>query len=438
MTSDEKILNFLEGDLNESAEQSLFEELLHEPGLRASIRHFYEINAAIRNDHEAFSPPIEAESKLGLAFQTLALGGAESMATSANAGFITSVLLPKIGLVTSLVTAFFMGSILTHSFHSPEKFATFGGSTKGYAAIQQTDKSIFEENLFSNKAYLSNKLQSDNSSFNSGSFSNKNLATNDKVEYRTITKYVYLNRPQKPAIPNFVAKADNAKYLPKFEGVNFNLGNNLQPKNEIYYKAIQKIEAKDLQEGNFAENNVANNLSMKVKQNAPISMPLVIEEEESPKLISELRHQIQTNVSNSVAGSGDSKFYDDMVFGFYVNFLPTLPIGIETGVERYAQTLKVNSGDTIYIDQKPRYYWVGLSGRYYPFEQSTFNPYVQGTLGATSVGPLIRGRVGTDFEFSESIGFTFGLESSAMFYTFNRQNLFSGRWGATSGIKVSF
>lgn len=112
MNYDEKILNFFEGDLNQYEEKDLFQELLNEPNLRANMREYYEINSAIKNDYEAFSPPIETEKNLALALQTMAIGGAETLSTGASSGIATSTVLSKLGYISSLILTFFIGSIL--------------------------------------------------------------------------------------------------------------------------------------------------------------------------------------------------------------------------------------------------------------------------------------------------------------------------------------
>ncbi len=392
MNYDEKILNFFEGDLNQYEEKDLFQELLNEPNLRANMREYYEINSAIKNDYEAFSPPIETEKNLALALQTMAIGGAETLSTGASSGIATSTVLSKLGYISSLILTFFIGSIFTNSFNSPSLPKYFNNNIN----TTSVTSNLNEKNTLSKNVVLENTNL------------NKKAISDNHEKFKTITKIVYKDR----ILSNYKNNSSNSSPLANMS---------ITPNSNINTEVL-KNDSNNFKDISFTNNRFQNeNMIVNVNSDKPVNFNsginvntnMPFEYENIPKFKSkiafaELRYQYQKSIFKTISGEGENSIYDDMSLGMYVNFLPTFALGFETGQERYAQTLKVNSGDTVYLDQRPRYFWSGISGRYsQPIEKSFFLPYIQGTIGATSVGPLFRGRLGFDYEFTSSIGFTF-------------------------------
>jgi hypothetical protein len=128
---------------------------------------------------------------------------------------------------------------------------------------------------------------------------------------------------------------------------------------------------------------------------------------------------------------------NNMAAGAYLMLTPSFALGVEGGAEAYDQVLNFDTGDTDRVEQRPIYGWGGLAGRYYlgTISGLDLQPFMQGTLGMTTAGPLGRLRLGTGYDLGV-MSLNAGVEASTLVYTFNGRPLMSGRWGATFGAEV--
>ncbi len=157
-------------------------------------------------------------------------------------------------------------------------------------------------------------------------------------------------------------------------------------------------------------------------------------------MLAEVRGQLGWALNTSNVHADVASGRQAYAVGALWRFADGLGLGLEAGSETYDQTLRYQGGDTLQIDQRPRYTWGGATLRY---EISRFSlvglaPFVQTTLGATSVGPMLRVRVGAQYQISGAFGATIGGEMSSLMYQFDGQRLMSGRVGATAGLQYIF
>jgi hypothetical protein len=155
--------------------------------------------------------------------------------------------------------------------------------------------------------------------------------------------------------------------------------------------------------------------------------------------ITEARYQFGGSLNESNARSVGTLGRDAYAMGAYWQFNSSLAAGIEGGNESYDQTLRYRNSDTLQIDQRPNYFWGGLSLRYYlgALSIADVEPYLQTTFGGTSAGPIFRFRLGAQYELGSNVSATLSGEFSSLFYKFDQQSLTSGRWGVTGGIQYT-
>ena len=143
------------------------------------------------------------------------------------------------------------------------------------------------------------------------------------------------------------------------------------------------------------------------------------------------------NPTNARNGGSPAAFMNNLAVGAYMMMGRSFAVGIEGGSEAYDQVLSFDSGDTDKVEQRPTYVWGGVAGRYYlgTIPGIELQPFMQGTLGFTSAGPLGRIRLGAGYDLGTA-ALNIGVEASTLVYSFNGRPLMSGRVGATVGAEV--
>lgn len=121
-----------------------------------------------------------------------------------------------------------------------------------------------------------------------------------------------------------------------------------------------------------------------------------------------------------------------VVRGFSQNFAAVLEAGSESYIQKFDQ-LK-SDGRIFHVEQAPSVLWGGIGLRYAIAPESTFNPFIQGIVGGSEAGPLVRSMVGLDWQFSRSAGITFGVDYSLLTFAFQDRAWYSQRIGVGGGI----
>lgn len=95
-------------------------------------------------------------------------------------------------------------------------------------------------------------------------------------------------------------------------------------------------------------------------------------------------------------------------------------VGLNIGRDFYPQSFSRNIDGKSYTQvQSPQLYYLGLSYQYIPsyfLAQSYVLPVFSAFAGGTSVGPLMKFQLGTEFSFLERFSLNFGVENTTLFY----------------------
>lgn len=121
-----------------------------------------------------------------------------------------------------------------------------------------------------------------------------------------------------------------------------------------------------------------------------------------------------------------------VVRGFSQNFAAVLEAGRESYVQKFDQ-LK-SDGRIFHVEQAPSVLWGGIGLRYAIAPESTFNPFIQGIVGGSEAGPLVRSMIGLDWQFSRSAGITLGVDYSLLTFAFQDRAWYSQRIGVGGGL----
>lgn len=464
MSQSENILEYIDGTLDADAEQQLFDEMAHHPELRVELRHYFNIGDAVRSDREAFAPPAhierslmaglglapvvgEAGESLGGGLARLWFGKLGSMLT----GFVIGVLLAGTGMYFAVrsgsATEVVSDSVGTVA-DRPDRVEMKGDrSAMGDAAsATESGVSIPSEKLIADGQRGSSVAAAD-AAISSGISDGAVMSRGHKG-----------NRSERSVVSN-MASASTLSPDGDFSASESTLdasgmGGRSQSDTKLIGSREMGLDSARLKtvlptmlRPSPTETEPPNPASESVGSVASpdgldaFSSWTSREEDDADterSWLVEGRYMLGRATFQNNARAVPSAFPENYAVGGYAQVSDALYVGLEGGVERYAQTLYINSHDTLTIDQQPRYSWIGGSLRYQlgTVPAIGVRPFVQATVaGIANVGPLVRLRIGLSREVVAGLSITGGFEASSLVYTFNDQRLFSARWGLTGSMQ---
>lgn len=116
-------------------------------------------------------------------------------------------------------------------------------------------------------------------------------------------------------------------------------------------------------------------------------------------------------------------------------------VGIEIGNESFPMVFEGDrNGQLVRYEQYPTTAWAGLTYRYTGsnFGATSFAPYGQFMVGGSKFGPIGRMSGGVQYTPVGPLSFVFGVETSALAYTFQSNWYLSPKIGLTYGLAVRF
>lgn len=456
MTQSDQILEFIDGGLSEDAEQQLFHAMASERELRSELRQHVSISRAVQSDRDAFAPSTRLDSAL---LTSLGLMPAAGVAPTAGAGAAAGFLGGAKG-VMAVAGAFVLGVILAGGglyFGLMNRSATLGSSVHavntafmagvnrqapaygqpGIAAAATTDTAVAPGTAVAPAVAPQNNA----------------AAPAPRVITKYVTKYVprYINADGNNSGGNRTdATAQNNAPVSDQAGVvtSTDAARDAATAAQADTRTVSLAPARQIP-GQTLLNN-----AQSAAPDGPASLmqknPLPVQQSSKPadqapavpaRVIAEARGQSAQAMRNSPARQPERKFPENFVGALYYNVDNNLSLGIEGGQERYVQSLMVNSNDVLLIEQRPLLTWGGVTARYtyrgLPTPQ--LQPFVQMTAGATSTGPMLRGRAGARYAFNlfnREAAVAVGAELSSLFYRYNGEYSASGRWGITYGLEL--
>lgn len=464
MNKSDMILEFIDGTLDSSSEQSLFDELAGHPEMRTELRQYVMIGDAVRADREAYAPPSDVERKLfgglglipmvGAGAAGTAAAGGGAAAGGAAAGLFSLAAL-KSGLLP-LLTGFLLGSLLVgggvyfwmdSSAQDPviASAASAGVVSEEHRGVASSE--LAAPSLMQGKE---EKVKRDNGAVSPSMTGNSKERV--KVVEKIVEKIVFVPQSDATALAS-ASRDDRPQQNNSASNPSKSLTDPLilraqQSKSRLTPKSRALVEPQDLLPQDGSEEILENR--------SPVSAPSIdhvkddaVTSERSVTL--EFRKGVGTQpFADNNARRVETQFVGDLVQENFVlgasyrtPFLGGVQVGLEGGRERYTQSLFYNQNDSLLIEQRPNITWFGISlGR----EVNLLNVplLLQGTVGSSThfSGPLVRGRVGVDLldltSISSSLSMPLSFEASSLVYTFNGQYLVTGNWGASLGVRYKF
>lgn len=394
MTSSEKLIALIDGELPSEETTTLFYELAQNVELQEEMREQLAMRQLLTT--KPLIPPDHLKHKILL---STGLGSFLSIASAK----LSSSALGLIGLSALRSKAFLMlssaliGSLFTLYFtHNPQE------NTK--VSIEETPPIVHLFEIEEPQSYhLENNQLKEN---------NKNSNTESKISTVVPAQ----------AIPNDELSIDKSA-----------------DESVPIYNAIE-ISSVDHLQGNFnqqLEREFLINETQEYKFDEPIF----------PEFYEQLSLQIRGFTTRSIPELNipplDNPVMNNMAIGLFYKFDKSMQVGIEVGQENFMQEYHQYELGSLKRDIKQNYtaFWTGVSFQYniaeYGHTQKLY-PFTRVFLGGTNIGPLLRGMIGIQFDYENSFSLFTGIESTSLFYRYSGNTFSTYKLGLTFGGSVNF
>lgn len=388
----EALYAFLDGELDVSEEQRLFDELASSSELRTEMKDILSIRSAVHRD--LIAPPSSLETNL-----LSAVGLGSAAVTGAGAAAVTgltrspNILLNRlfsgiIGIAAGLIAAWFLFDMQ----RTPQSDGVAGNSGQQANQQQPQPAAARVDTVYSTRI-----------------ITRVVPAQSNNVSNQTET--------QAPIIQTSAASEESsARYLPQETSI---------------------AESPQTQAPRLDRDDVSNSITESFRRPLPLSTTSY-----SPMVAVRIR-SLASGLSQSepVPQSVQDALLPNTAFSLLFPLAEHQQLGVEMGQESFIQNFTgYEENRPIRINQIPVLFWIGGTYIISPFEFSFLpglSPFAEATLGMVfQQGPIGRGTIGLSYQPIGPLRMTFGIDGSALLYQFQGNSFTSTKWGVSYGLSV--
>jgi hypothetical protein len=421
---------FLDGELDQTHEKPLFEELASSNELRAEMRDLLAIRSAVQHDVEAFSPPFAATnnvfSTLGFSLPTATPVAApilSSAATTATAAAATSwwnrLWLPA--------TTLLIGAGITYLL------LNWGYTSALAAKSDEYNRHIQEIRNESDRAIARATANAQQSA--------------PMLEPTVIVKKVYYPVVKyRDVVPQNTENTHNL--LPSSDNLTSSISSHSEQTASITHAAMRDEEAANggdgvsaLQSKHDATFFAATVASTPTQHLTGYSDETV--HAETPAL------WFKFNQNTALLGTTtatDLQPQDALLNNFNGELAwmlsPSFSIGVKVGREAFPMSYSGTiNGRVSKYSQYSSIVWGGISAQVRPAELSFLGgmqPYFSTMAGGSELGPLVRGELGLQIPLTSYFSVSAGTDATGMFYQFQGTNFSTWKFGINTGVTLHF
>lgn len=383
LTPDEALHAFMDGELDLTNEQSLFDELAASPELRSEMKDALAIRDAVHQD--LLAPPASAESGLlaGLGFTAGAgAGSAAAITAAASSGAVGSAWLSRTLFSVGGGVAGFLLAWMLFTDTKNEINTSNGGSMATTATVSAGPQPV------------------------------------DPVRVDTVyaVKYVAQRMPAAPAAVEESRIERTSEVQPEL----------VTPPTDDAVATIVQPEAVPYRTTSY-------DVTMR-------KADLMSPGSSAPPVTFRLR-TLASGLSNAetIPASVQDAILPNTAYALLLPIGNGQRIGVEMGTESWQQTFTgTEDGRPVEITQTPVLFWMGATYQIQPMEfgfLEGLSPFADATLGmAFAQGPVGRATVGLAYQPYGPIRLTVGLDGSALMYQYQNAWFTSTKWGMSYGI----
>lgn len=456
-TPSELLIAYVDGELEQLQEPSLFQALNESSELRTEMRDLLAMRRAIKDDRVAFTPPLAATAAV---FGTLGFSAPAIIGSS-----WWSALWSKAGLA---VAGVLLGSAVTWFGMNTTSSDKESASTAVMPQQQNTAQSTTAQNTAQSTSVQSPVSEQ----HQTATFATEQpavqptqqaQASNTKtiVQTRVVTKYVYVpvaDAEKSSSLNNSSVTSNNNSTNSGTNGTGSNLAQNANQTQSDSSPERLADKPKDivLEQSNQPKvlptfspfmvrsfSNGITNLTPDVATIAPEREGEYIKPEVYPQKFIQLRGLAGTSFVD-VPVEPESNFgYNNIAASFMYLFNSSFGAGFEIGREPYAlkfQGKETLNGQTrtLRYESYPAVFWYGVSCQLRLQMSEKFQGIFQPTISGATYGPLARGMLGIQYSPIASLRIIGGIEGSNLWYNYQDTWYSSFKAGLTYGISYQF
>lgn len=412
MENEYLVSEFLDGTLDATSEERFFSLLSQESDLRNELKQQLAIKNAVRGDFKAFTPKadstIQIFDKLGLILPITPIATVSPW-NSALTKIGSAIKSGSAFVVTSAASALLTALLIFSFFDFDDNFE----STKSLKTNNSERRNI-----------EFTKLGVDNKVAKSESYADNSTA---QIKERIIYKYIVKND-----------EAKNTDKLASGEFQDNSLSKNLRNEDLLEHSVFVSSINQNIQEFDLATNsNKSNNFEL-------------------PNLIYDNLLSSFTNNNNKdyTLEARSSDYFSQRLQGvnpssdlgllnsaisFMYSFDSELSVGLDYRREAFSQEFTGKEADNYFIyRQEPNFQTYSAFVKYSPesIRYEVFAPFALLNFGFNSAGPVGRGMIGLDVNFSDYYYLTAGLDYSAMVFSQTNAYFISSKIGLHIGAGI--
>lgn len=428
MSEFEKINSFVEGELDASQEQELFNEMATNEEMRSEFKNLLAISAAVKNNRNAFTKDNKSKkavfAALGLSIPVAdaVTGGVATTAAGAAVGYGYKSLMAT-GVISAVVTAILLWGIGTGEVKESKTI------NADYLTQQLVVEIPIETPVVSSK-----EVKVYNSDMKYKAMYERAMIVNNSLQQQ-LSEYS-ANAKEKDAIiarqsSEIAALSNEVHILQGNLTMNKSDYQELSQKNKENKKLISELGTTTL----ILKEQLS---SMKIDNNIE---PMLLQPRNGTSSWSAEWKGSQTFNTNSykIDKTDLSQFNNNSISIMY-NFKNGFFVGSELRQETFLLEFTgkdVNDINFLYR-QEPNFTTLSFLGRY-SYDMSTIiDPVAQFTFGGNKIGVV--GRLMGGFMYSpyQNLNMIFGLEYNNMSFQYQGDRFNSGKLGINYGVSVQF
>lgn len=382
----EKIVAFLDGELDASERESLFLTMASSPQLQEEMRQQIIISQTLKKS--LLSPPEILKQNIFSAI------GATSVAPYVPKTFYSKQLNKRLTLILSSLLLLLVPFVYN----------------------QFVDNTQMQENI--KQASTNTKFDLPKEIPQTNSFSNNNI-----VLPKRSTKSNNLQVTSSP-LRNLNPVSSQSRELSKIDEV----GTNLSADNTVFFIDIS----------NFVEPN-SNLLFNNNKRFSQIFENAFTKTEFLDKLSMQIRFFEAKNFVNTNVKPISEPILNNFGFAIIYDLDTKNSVAIELGQEDFVQKFKGDLDEfPALIKQNYTAFWAGVSYQYTFEDYKSVSPFFRGMIGGTRIGPVSKIIIGGKYYLSNKIYAFVGLENTGLFYEFQNKWYSSLKSGLSGGLSIKF
>ncbi len=412
----ELLQNFLEGELDRDWEHILFRQLADNEELRSELREHLHVNKLLMQDFDDLVPPAYLQqkvySKVGLAESA----GPAFMQTTSRKNPLSHKMVTTLG---GYVLSVGLTALLMFLAMQPDD-ASSAGSDAVPIVVERNETTVGAALESFGFSMLRDAEQS-----------RESLATtpdrsgNPDLYYESSAE---ASQPGRKAPPVPVSDAHNRQQI-RQESIRSARYVSIAP--SAFHGGHQS-------EATLTARRVVPSPSVAAAETTTHLLPDL----QNTRWLFSLRGIMARSLREVEVEAPEAPVFHNMAAALYYQLSDSWLLGLEFGQENYAQRYRGSElNRTLTVLQDPLLFWAG-AGAHLTLREAELlpgiAPYAHALVGATRIGPLLRGGLGLRYEPGTSLSISLGLEGSSLWYQHQASWFSSEKLGVTYGIGIRF